>query len=625
MQVALGYGSGENFAMAGDISSKFMSSITEGVTMSNGVATYTNDVIVMTLEQAESGWKITKDGTNYLTLNGADVKWDTQANATVWTITFENGNAKIATSTYWIQYNSSSPRFKTYGTSSNMKDIQLYGKAVVVTDDAYISDLGYVKDEVIVVENGKTLTIDEPEAPTIIAKEGATVTVDNNDNTPVVAKALIVENGSTVNVKEETTVNEVFHISAKRGQGNGEKPTTSSKISGADKVHITSPGYFDFTLAVTGATAAAQWHDFSVPFPVNALTGVYGYKDGEWKKLTNEVDYAILDFHGDFRANRKYSWKKFTGELTPGKIYSLTVNGDIETFRFMKTEADYTLESKKARYHYNEGTASNDRWGWNGLGNSKMNEVSVGGGVTHVYVLVYDENYPSGGYKAVEAGNITLMIGSAFLIQTTTNDADVVFGDPNSGENVIYYAPARSEAKTLSEVKVTLSDGRYTDNLFLSASEDATPSYEIGKDLTKMFFTTVPAVPTLYTTNYNGTKLAVENAPLNGEQVDYTLTLFAPKAGEYTLAATPIEEGTVYLTKDGRVIWNLSIADYTTELAQGSNDSYGIRIVRKAPGVATGMENVQRDNVQCTKVIIDNQVFILRGGQMYDVTGKAVK
>ena len=39
----------------------------------------------------------------------------------------------------------------------------------------------------------------------------------------------------------------------------------------------------------------------------------------------------------------------------------------------------------------------------------------------------------------------------------------------------------------------------------------------------------------------------------------------------------------------------------------------------------TGIEDVQGDNVQCTKVVIDDHVYILRGGQMYDVTGKAVK
>lgn len=39
----------------------------------------------------------------------------------------------------------------------------------------------------------------------------------------------------------------------------------------------------------------------------------------------------------------------------------------------------------------------------------------------------------------------------------------------------------------------------------------------------------------------------------------------------------------------------------------------------------TGMENIQDDNVQSTKVLIDGTLYILRNGNMYDVTGKLVK
>ena len=41
--------------------------------------------------------------------------------------------------------------------------------------------------------------------------------------------------------------------------------------------------------------------------------------------------------------------------------------------------------------------------------------------------------------------------------------------------------------------------------------------------------------------------------------------------------------------------------------------------------VATGIEDVQSDNVQCTKVLIDGQLFILRGEKMFDAKGQLVK
>ena len=40
---------------------------------------------------------------------------------------------------------------------------------------------------------------------------------------------------------------------------------------------------------------------------------------------------------------------------------------------------------------------------------------------------------------------------------------------------------------------------------------------------------------------------------------------------------------------------------------------------------ATGIEDVQGDNVQCTKMMINGQLFIIRGENMFDATGRLVK
>ena len=50
-----------------------------------------------------------------------------------------------------------------------------------------------------------------------------------------------------------------------------------------------------------------------------------------------------------------------------------------------------------------------------------------------------------------------------------------------------------------------------------------------------------------------------------------------------------------------------------------------VRAIPMQPQVATGIEDVQGDNVQSTKVLINGQLFILRGEKMYDATGRLVK
>lgn len=45
----------------------------------------------------------------------------------------------------------------------------------------------------------------------------------------------------------------------------------------------------------------------------------------------------------------------------------------------------------------------------------------------------------------------------------------------------------------------------------------------------------------------------------------------------------------------------------------------------QAPQTPTGLDNVQGDNVQSAKVLIDGKMYILRGEKMYDATGRLVK
>lgn len=66
-------------------------------------------------------------------------------------------------------------------------------------------------------------------------------------------------------------------------------------------------------------------------------------------------------------------------------------------------------------------------------------------------------------------------------------------------------------------------------------------------------------------------------------------------------------------------------ADY--QAAQTSNPAPRRRVTlgRNAEQVATGIEDVQGDKVQCTKMLINGQLFILRGEKMYDAKGQLVK
>jgi hypothetical protein len=101
-----------------------------------------------------------------------------------------------------------------------------------------------------------------------------------------------------------------------------------------------------------------------------------------------------------------------------------------------------------------------------------------------------------------------------------------------------------------------------------------------------------------------------------------------------------------YYYFSGRHIWRVNdftvaipipahrcYVDYDELLANPStpNPAPGRRRVvlglngKDAEQVATGIGNVQGDEVQSTKVLINGQLFILRGEKMYDATGRLMK
>lgn len=522
-----------------------------------------------------------------------------------WTISIaSNGVATIkaqgSNTNNWMRYNSGSTLFSCYG--SGQQDIAIYASVTAITDTenpVAISDLGYVEGDVIVVNSGVELEMDAPSAPaSITVKDGATVTI----SAATEADNLIVENGGKVTVSNSTTVNDLFigstMASGKSGQIDG---ATNSNFEAAGDV------YFDLTLGAGGTSA--QWHAFTVPFPVDALNGVY---DLDGNKLTNEVNYAIMDYHGDIRAEDKYGWKKYRGVLVPGTFYLMTVDGERTTYRFKKVAGADIVAGNTKQLHKYASSIGNNNNGWNGVGNPTL----MYGQVAYKAQVLNPASYT---YEAFNENETNFIVGTPFFIQAT-EDGTMTFAAASGSAN---YAPARQASNEIKDVKVTFGNEEFRDKLYISASEDALNEYETGKDLVKMTMTSTPKVAQIFGEAYNA-KLCMVNTPMVNDQAEVALSLYAPTAGEYTIAAPEETNAYVYLTKDGVIIWNLSMGEYTADFAKGNNAGYGIRIV-KAPNATTGIGNAEAGEAGVQKVVIDNNVYILRGEKMYDATGRMVK
>ena len=612
-------------ALAGDLgSNKFLASVTTDITFSGNEVSYTNeDVLELVVEQVDGGWKLRKDGTNYLKETSVkNLTWDVASEATIWTITFNNGNVNIASDLGSIKYNAQDPRFTTY--ASGQKDIQLYGKATVVSGEVNISNYGYVDGDVIVLNNNATLTVDANIAPsTVIVPNGSTVTV--NDNKTVNANTVIVENGGTLNIADEGTVNTaetlIIHSTLGKGTGtstSGNAPGNCGQITNGDNNNITVNGDVYLELELTQDNAASEgWYAFSVPFPVDALNGVY-YGD---TKLQNEVGYAIMSHYGDLRAQNEYAWKKFRGIMQPGVFYVITVGDtDYKTLRFKKVAGEALVASTSVAVSpFPTQTSNNADGAWNGIGNPNLQISNLSTPVTAMQFYDHKSNSFIG-----RDHSVNLVVGSAFFIQYNATSSVSIPTTIKDGHG--YLAPQRERnavEETIYKVELTnMTTSELEDNVFLTAREDATNEYVIGRDVAKMSMGTAKCAQ-MWVPAY-GTQLCAADFQLVNDKAEYPLTITAPQAGTYSISTVANENADLYLTYEGAIIWNLSMGAYEIELTKGTTNGYGIVLQAKAPNAATGVDEINAE-AGAQKVIIDEHVYILRGGQMYDVNGKMVK
>ena len=450
----------------------------------------------------------------------------------------------------------------------------------------------------IVVADGKDLNVNDEKA------------LDN----------LIVEAGGKVSGSSALTVNNLT-IQTSLGTISGDD-NTGGKSGQITNSNITANGDVFIEIELTQATEASYgWYAFSVPFQVDALNGVYY---GE-TKLTNEVGYAIMKYHEDVRAEGKYAWKKYRETLKPGELYIITVaDTDYKTLRFKKITGANLIASNQVQVyktdHSSDGTDLDE--GWNGVGNPNL-QISQYTSAAVMQFLDHEAN----AFKAREASAVNLMVGSAFMLQHDATEK-ITIAAGNSGS--IALAPTRepkSVENVLHEVKlINATTEKEEDNVFFTAREEATNSYEIGHDVAKMSMGTANCAQMMIPAY--GTNLCAADFPMVNDKAEYPLNITTPAAGTYRIeAAKDYADADIYLTYNGAIIWNLTMSPYEAELVKGNNAGYGLLLQAKMPMTPTGIENGESLNgangVQ--KLIINDHVYILRAGQLFDVTGKAVK
>jgi len=353
---------------------------------------------------------------------------------------------------------------------------------------------------------------------------------------------------------------------------------------------------------------ATDWYCFTVPFTVSLTDGVY---TNEGVKLSSGADYLIWRYDGDQRASTGKGWVKATEDLSAGVAYLIGFKNSetAKTFRFKKASGALAEPSSITIAAHASGNAADANW--NAVGNPSLRHINVTDNKT-VQVL----NNASQTFAPYQTGEQSFVVGSPFFVQATDNLTLAAASHP-------LLAPRSNPALRMQACVEIYKEGRSwpDDRLYVAADETASDTWEQGRD-----------VPTLNTTSnrvalmhtpYYGMKLAAVELPW-AEQVDYNLVLTAPANGSYRMhAASFTEDVMVLLTKDGIPVWDLSAEDCTLDLTGGTDTSYGLRLVQKAPQMPTDVTNIQTDS-RCHKMMRNGQLYILRDGHWYNAVGQSV-
>lgn len=497
----------------------------------------------------------------------------------------------------------------TWTTGSNWSG----GEVPVATDRVIVDADGTISTPVevtaLTINAGKTLTIADGGKLTVGV--GNSLTRDNYGN-------IIVEAGGQLNLT--TGAVKVNDFTLYSGYEAGQPK--SGQVDNAGKLHPNGHAYFVLDLDPAGQ-ASQGWYGFTVPFQVNALTGLARSADGiNWDtNLKNEVNYAIETYHEDLRAQGQNGWKKYTGIMQPGVHHLITVDCEINRYRFEMIQGGvFNTADKHALQATTIDGGNNIDKGWNGLGNGTMQYISLPDNKI-VQVLVHKAKPDNSYYTSVLTDTCKFAVGAAYFYQAAANGEMSII---SANGATIVRAPQRDYEEENRLFGLTLSQsGCKCDNLTISCDDEATDEYTIGKDVQKMGSITGTSIARLWT-NAKGTNLCAVNKAYVNDQAIIPLCIYAPKTGEYTLSLNDAPAD-VYLTRNGIIVWNLSMSEYTFDLNAGTDDTYALQVVRRVQNVATGIDATNNNGtIFAEKMIVNGQLFILRDGVLYDAQGKKV-
>ena len=392
----------------------------------------------------------------------------------------------------------------------------------------------------------------------------------------------------------------------------------SGQIINANYLDIKGDAIFKLTPA--GGIPARTWYAVASPWQVDVRTGVYAnghhlVAGSNFDMIEFDAEAYALNDNGEGNRN---IWKyvdENSGLMIPGKLYMIYLASAQPSVEFhMRRGSSIITVKTSVSVTGGSGVKAN----WNAIANPALYHADLGlSGTPDV------QQYINGGYTPTSATG--LVVGQPIFAQVATPQSTVAASIASSGTPAPYRRAASVSVGQDNRFVVEIArNGQMNDRIIVQTAEEKENTYVIGQDLAKMGIGSKAAQ--IWMERYN-TNLCKNTVEMENGRAEYPLSIFAPAAGEYTISAMQQRGNeTLYLTRDGEAIWNLSDGDYTISLSRGTTADYGLRVSARTPQIATGCDEVIADGAEkAQKVLVKDQIFIIRGEKVYTIDGQMVK
>ena len=490
----------------------------------------------------------------------------------------------------------------------------------------------------LVVNTGSTISeTTEEEESIMIVEAGGQLTVESTASVNADVFELIATHETTTQTNEYDVSSTTSNYSSGQVDGSG-------KVGDDDNTKMKAY----FKLSHNGGFKARQWYAVAVPWqiavPTYQVGGVAAYQNGAYMSMKLGRDYDLVRYDGGIRSQRgnvQDCWVYVEDDIDvdhkpaimyPGVFYMVYLAQKADTLRFERvsgTPFRYDQRVVSLAVQNNTSTATGDD-NWNGIANPTMHYAYVNANAIYGQQYVVDEE-GHGSYDQIDLTKNALIVGMPVFVQTISEsvvvnkDIEEAFSAPSGAPRRVSGTEVWNTQKV--EVQLVPTGLSYSDRVFIQTEQGKADRYTIGADLAKAGVSAYKAQ--MWINRYDHKLCYNTVAPVNNS-ASYPLGISIPKAGEYAITVPEdcVEGDNIYLTIDGRVVWNLSFSPYVADFEKGTTTRYGIRLVRNlAPAVTTDIENAGMtvDESKVQKILLDDQVYILRGGNMYSVEGQMVK